>query len=74
MLSGPQNITAFFSNLGVDSWLARAMNSSRSSPIPEFNHFNRVKYLWHTFEYLERPAIMESPSKKVFLNCFFKRR
>ena len=47
MLSAPHNINTFFSNGGVDLWFGRAMNSTRSSQIPKFNDFNRVKYLWH---------------------------
>ena len=41
-------------------------------PIPEFHAFNWVKNLCPTFKYLERPALMESKSNKVFVNCFFK--
>ena len=44
------------------------------SSIPEFNAINGVKYLCHTFKYFERPAIVECPSNKVFVNCFVKRR
>ena len=32
--------------------------SAWSPPIPEFNDFNGVKYLGHSFEYLERPSII----------------
>ena len=48
--------------------------SVQSHSIPEFNEFNVVKYLCHIFKYLERPAKLGSPSNKVFLNGFFKRR
>ena len=62
----PHNITTFFSDGGIDRFMAR--QSTRSPPIPIFNAFNRVKYLCHTLKYLERPAIMESPRNKVFVN------
>ena len=41
--------------------------SASFPPIPEFNALNRVKHLCHTFKYFETPAIMESPSNKIFL-------
>ena len=58
-------------------WKIHVLQSTfpaRSPPISQFNALSGVKYLCHTFKYLERPAILESPSNKVFVNCFLKRR
>ena len=61
--------TTFSSDGGVNRFLDhRSTFSTRSPPIPKFNAFNGVTYFCHTFKYLERSAIMESPSKKVFVN------
>ena len=63
------NTTTFFSDEGINRFLVHQSTfSTWSPPIPKFNAFNGVKYLCHTFKYLEKPAIMESPSNKVFVN------
>ena len=70
----PHNTIIFFSDEGINRFLVRQSTfSTRSPPVPKFNAFNEVKYLCHTYysEYLERPAIMKSPSNKVFVH--FKR-
>ena len=41
--------------------------SGRSRPVPEFDALYGVKYICHVFGHLERPAIMESPSNKLFV-------
>ena len=75
ILLDPHNIITFFSDLGIGWFMAcQSTFSAQSLPIPEFNYFKQVKYLCYTFEYLQRPAVMESASNKVFVNCFFKRR
>ena len=68
-----QNITAFFSNRGINIFMAHQSTFSTCSLTgPEFNAFNGVKHLCHTSKYLERVAIMGFPSNKEFDNCFFK--
>ena len=65
----PNNITTFF-NVGrsIDRFMAHWNTfSTESPPIPEFNAFNGVKYFCHNLKYPQRPAIMESPSNKVFV-------
>ena len=65
----PHNTTKFFSNGGINRCsICQSTFSTRSPPFLKFNAFNGVKYLCHTFKYLERPAIMKSPSNKVFIN------
>ena len=65
----PHNTTTFFSDEGIQRFLVHQNTFfTRSPPIPKFNALNGVKYLCNTFKYLERPAIMESPSNKVFIN------
>ena len=71
----PHNTTTFFSDGGINRFLARKSTfSTRSPKIPKSNAFNGIKYLCHTFKNLERAVLMESPSNKVFVNWFFKRR
>ena len=65
----PHNTTTFFSDGDIDRFLVcQSTFSTRSPPIPKFNAFNGVKYLCHTFKYLEGPAIMEPAGNKVFVN------
>ena len=65
----PHNTTTFFSDGGINIFfIHQSTFSNQSPPIPKFNTFNGIKYLCHAFKYLERPAIMESPSNKVFVN------
>ena len=65
----PHNTTSFLSDGCINRFLAcQSKFFTRSPPIPKFNVFNEVKYLCHNFKYLERPAIMESPSNEVFVN------
>ena len=69
-LLAPHNAATFFSDGGINRFFLayeRAF-STRFPPVLKFNVFNGVKYLYHTFKYLKRPAIMESPSKKGFIN------
>ena len=67
----PHNITTFFSDGGIGRIMAdQSTFSTWSPPAPEFYTFKGVKYLCHNFTFLERPAIMESPSNKMFVNCF----
>ena len=68
----PHNTTTI-SDAGITRFLAcQSTFSVRSPPIPKFNAFNGIKYLCHTFKYLKRPTIMESPRNKVFVNCFLR--
>ena len=68
----PHNIITFFSDGGIDKFMARQSTFfHRSPPVPEFNAFNWVKLLCHTFRYLERPGIMDSSSNKLFVNYLF---
>ena len=65
----PQNTTTLFSDRGIDRFMSlQSTFSARSSPIPKFNVFNGVKYLCHDLKYLRRPAIIESPNHKMFVN------
>ena len=65
----PHNVTTFLSDKGINRFLVcQSTFSTQSLPIPKFNAFNGVKYLCHTFKYLEKLAIMESRSNKVFVN------
>ena len=64
-----RNTVAFFSDEGIDKFMAcHSTFSALFLPVPKFNVFSGVKYFCHTFKYLERPAIMESPRNKVFAN------
>ena len=73
MLLVSHDMTTFFMDGGIVKFMARHSTfSARSPPIPEFNDFNGVKNLCHTFEYLKSPAIMESPRNKMFVNYFLK--
>ena len=68
ILLDPHNVITFFSDGGIGWFMAcQSTFSSQSLPIPEFNYLKQVKYLCRTFEYLQRPAIMESSSKKVWI-------
>ena len=68
MLSVPSNITAFSSDGGINRFMPPQSTFTTWSPsMPEFSMFNGVKYLCHTFKYLEKPAMMESLSNKVFV-------
>ena len=62
----PHRITAFFTDDGKGKSMAlHRIFSTQSSPMPNFNAFIRVKYSFHTLRYLLRPAMMESPNRKV---------
>ena len=68
----PHNTVTFFSDGGIYWFLAHQnIFFARAPPITKFNTFNRVKYICHTCKYLKIAAIMESPSTKKFLDCFF---
>ena len=68
-----QNITAFFSNRGINVFMAhQSIFSTSSLKGPEFNAFDGVKHLCHTSKYLERPAIMVFPSNKELESSFLK--
>ena len=65
----PHNKTTAFSDEGITRFLAHQSTfPAWSLPIPKFNAFSGVKYLCHTSKYLERPAIMETSSNKLFVN------
>ena len=58
----PHNTTSFFSDGGITKFLAcQSTFSARSPPIPKFNAFNDVKYICHSFKYLERPLKKKTP-------------
>ena len=70
----PHNTAIFFTIGGIGRFMPRQSTFPAQSPIPKLNTLNGVKYICHLFTYLRRPAIMESTSNKVFVNCFSKRR
>ena len=71
----PSNITTFSSDGGINRFMVPQGTVSIWSPLMlEVNKFDGLKYLCHTFKYLEKPAIIESPSNKVFVERYFKRR
>ena len=71
----PSNITTFSSDGAINRFMVPQSTVSIWSPsMLEVNKFDGLKYLCHTFKYLEKPAIIESPSNKVFLERYFKRR
>ena len=62
----PHRITSFFTDDGKGKLMAHHRTfSMRSPPMPKFNAFIGVKYSFHTLGYLLRPALMESPNRRV---------
>ena len=59
-----QRIAIFFMDDGKDKSMTRH-RTVRPHPMSKFNAFTRAKYSFHTFRYPLRPALMESPSRRV---------
>ena len=66
MLLVPHKITTFFTDESKGKSMAHHRTfSMQSPPMPKFNAFIGVKYSFHTLGYLLRPAMMESPNRRV---------
>ena len=62
----PHRITTFFKDDSKDKSMAHHRTfSTQSSSMPKFSAFIWAKYSFHTLGYLLRPAMMESPNRRV---------